>query len=589
MAETDTMTKPQDFTPASNTDPRRLTRAPDDRQFQIAPSLTDAQIARLMPFGIEDQAGTEDVIVHEGQRNVDFLVILSGRLEARHSNVDGTFTSLASHGRGGIIGEMATMTGQASLVFVSAMEPSTFLRVSPDNLRKLLVEDSEISDILLFTFMERRARLRERNLTAIQLFGSSLDRHTHQVREFLTRNNIPHSYTDVQKCEDAAEFINGACRIPIADMPLLKLRNGEVMRNPSAEDIAKAFGLDHINEGELWDSVVVGAGPAGLAAAVYAASEGLKVTVIDSTAPGGQASTSSKIENYLGFPTGISGRELADRAAAQALKVGVPIATPVGATARDCAGEAYVITAKDGRKIMTRSIVVASGAQYRKLPVDDLKLYEGQGVFYAATGMEAQLCEGAEVTLIGGGNSAGQAAVFLATVAKHVHIHVRRPDLVATMSTYLIRRIEEAPNITVHGNSSIVALHGRDRVGDVSKGGEGSKRLEAIDIHYADRDEVERRDCRHLFTFIGAEACTDWLSGCVALDQNGFVKTGNDLTPMELVRSEWKLDRSPTLYETSRPRIYAVGDVRAGSVKRVASAVGEGSVVVQFIHRAIAE
>ncbi|MBV6634204.1 MAG: FAD-dependent oxidoreductase [Alphaproteobacteria bacterium] len=565
----------------------KLTRAPNDVPHSIRPILTDAQVDRLRPFGVEDSAGTEEVVISEGQRNVDFLVILSGRLEARHSNSDGTYTSLADHGAGGIMGEIATMSGQASLVFVSALEPTTFVRISPDNLRRVLVEDSEISDIILSTFMARRERMRERSLTAIQLFGSSLDNNTHRVREFLTRNNIPHGYTDVQKCEDSAEFITGACRIPIGDMPLLKLRTGEILRNPSGQEIAKQFGLDHINEGELWDVVVVGAGPAGLASAVYAASEGLKVSVIDGTAPGGQASTSSKIENYLGFPTGISGRDLADRAAAQAQKFGVQLATPVGAKSLDCSSEAYVITTSDDRELMTRSIIVASGAKYRKLPIDGLADYEGQGVFYAATGMEAQLCEGAEVTLVGGGNSAGQAAVFLASVAKHVHIHVRKPDLTSSMSAYLIRRIDEAENITVHGHSSIVGLDGEERpsAGD----GHGSRRLRSVTIHYADRDETEVRECRHLFTFIGAEACTDWLSGCVALDAGGFVKTGADLSPMELVRSEWTLERTPTLYETSRPRIYAVGDVRAGSVKRVASAVGEGSVVVQFVHRAIAE
>ncbi|MEM6902556.1 MAG: FAD-dependent oxidoreductase [Pseudomonadota bacterium] len=567
-----------------------LVRATNDIPASIRPILTAAQVDRLRPFGVEDQADTEAVIIREGQRPVDFLVVLSGRLEARHSNADGTFTSLADHGAGGILGEIATMSGQASLVFVSALEPSRFIRITPDNLRRVLVEDSEISDIILSTFMARRERMRERNLTAIQLFGSSLDNNTHRVREFLTRNNIPHAYTDVQKCEDTAEFITGACRIPIAEMPLLKLRSGELLRNPSAQDIARKFGLDHINEGELWDLVVVGAGPAGLASAVYAASEGLKVTVIDGTAPGGQASTSSKIENYLGFPTGITGRDLADRAAAQAQKFGVQIATPVGAKSLDCSQEAYVITTSDDRQIMTRSLVVASGAMYRKLPVADLMAYEGQGIFYAATGMEAQLCEGAEVTLVGGGNSAGQAAVFLASVAKHVHIHVRKPDLTSSMSAYLIRRIEEAPNITVHGNSAIVGLHGKDRSSSEDPDRQGSsRRLEGIDIHYADRNETEYRACRHLFTFIGAEACTDWLSGCVALDDRGFVKTGGDVTPMEMVRSTWALDRVPTLYETSRPRIYAVGDVRSGSVKRVASAVGEGSVVIQFVHRALAE
>jgi thioredoxin reductase (NADPH) len=322
------------------------------------------------------------------------------------------------------------------------------------------------------------------------------------------------------------------------------------------------------------DLVVVGAGPAGLAAAVYAASEGLDVLVIETVAPGGQAGTSSKIENYLGFPTGISGQALAGRALVQAQKFGATINVACSAVRLRCERRPYTVELSDGRAVKASSIVIASGAQYRVLPLENLSRFVGNGVYYAATHMESKLCQGEEIVIVGGGNSAGQAAVFLAGSCRHVHILVRSGGLADSMSRYLIRRIEETPSITLHPHTQLTAL-------------EGSDRLERITWRSAQKPQDERRDIAHVFLMTGAQPNTQWLDGCLLLDEKGFVRTGADFSVGELAGAGWSLARSPYLSETSIPGVFAVGDVRAGSVKRVASAVGEGSICIQFVHRAL--
>ena len=331
------------------------------------------------------------------------------------------------------------------------------------------------------------------------------------------------------------------------------------------------LGFDDLDETEVCDVVVVGAGPAGLAASVYAASEGLSVTAIDNGSPGGQAGTSSKIENYLGFPTGISGQELAQRAVTQAAKFGTRMANPVNAIKLVPQAADYEVQFADGRRVRGRSVVLATGASYQRLDVADSDRYQGCGLYYGATAMESEMCAGTDVIVVGGGNSAGQGAVYLSKHARSVHILVRRDGLGETMSRYLIRRIEETPNIHLHCRSEITRL-----IGDGS-------RLQAVEYRNRRANETVRVDTQSVFLFLGASPCTTWLRGTVALDEKGFIKTGPDLEPEELAQHE----RAPTLFETSLPRVYAVGDVRSGSVKRVASAVGEGSIVVQFIHRAL--
>ena len=365
--------------------------------------------------------------------------------------------------------------------------------------------------------------------------------------------------------------------VTAADVPVLICRGESVLRDPANEEIADCLGFNQaIDPEQVRDLVVVGAGPAGLAAAVYGASEGLDVLVLESTAPGGQAGSSSKIENYLGFPTGISGQELTGRAHTQTQKFGAQVMIAHGARRLECARKPYGLAIGDGRRVPARAVIIATGAEYRRLPLPNLSRFEGAGVYYGATFMEAQLCAGEEVVVVGGANSAGQAAVFLAETAKRVHVLVRSEGLAASMSRYLIRRIEQSPVIELRTRTELVDLEGGDH-------------LERVTWRDGRSGATETRDLRHVFLMTGAEPATRWLAGCVVLDGKGFIKTGADLSPEELATARWPLARPPFLLETSRPGVFAVGDVRAGSVKRVASAVGEGSVAVSFVHRVLHE
>ena len=347
------------------------------------------------------------------------------------------------------------------------------------------------------------------------------------------------------------------------------------MRNPTNSQIADCLGFnEEIDQRRVGDVVIVGAGPAGLAAAVYGASEGLDVIVLESNVPGGQAGSSSRIENYLGFPTGISGLELTGRAHAQALKFGAHIMVARGATRLACDGQRYTVEIEKGVRIAARAVIIATGVEYRRPALENLTTFEGAGVYYAATPMEAQLCAGEEVAIVGGGNSAGQAAVFLASTARRVHMLVRGPGLAETMSRYLVRRIEENPAIVLRTSTQIVAL-------------EGDGQLTRVGWRDDRTGEVETHDIRHVFLMTGAVPNTRWLDGCLALDDKGFVKTGPDLSSDDLAHARWPLARQPYLLETSRPRIFAVGDVRGGNVKRVASAVGEGSIAVALVHQVL--
>jgi thioredoxin reductase (NADPH) len=362
-----------------------------------------------------------------------------------------------------------------------------------------------------------------------------------------------------------------------ADIPVIVCRGEIVLRHPTDAQIADCLGFNpSVDAAHVHDVVVVGAGPAGLAAAVYAASEGLDVLVIEARYPGGQAGASSKIENYLGFPTGISGQALAGRAYAQAQKFGAPVLVARSAVRLECGDKPYIVHVGDASTIRTRSIVIATGAEYRKPPLADLPRFEGVGVYYAATFMEAQLCADEAVIVIGGGNSAGQAAVFLAQTARHVHLLVRSDGLADTMSRYLIRRIEEHPALTLHPHTEIVALEGVDS-------------LERVSWRNNATGEVATHDVRHVFVMTGAVPATQWVNGCLALDAKGFIPTGADLSREILVDARWPRSRSPYLLETTLPGVFAVGDVRAGNVKRVASAVGEGSIAISFVHRVLAE
>jgi thioredoxin reductase (NADPH) len=430
--------------------------------------------------------------------------------------------------------------------------------------------DAALGEVFLRAFILRRVYLISHKVGDAVLIGSSNSADTLRLRGFLSRNAHPFTYLDVEKDPDVQSLLDHF-EIRVTDIPVLICRGELVLRNPSNAEAAACFGLNAgIDESSVYDLIVVGAGPSGLAAAVYGASEGLNVLVIESNAPGGQAGSSSRIENYLGFPMGISGQELASRAFFQAEKFGANISVARSAAALKCARPPYVVQFEDGGSVQSRSLIVATGAQYRKLDLPNLAQFEGVGVYYGATLVEAQICTDQEVAIVGGGNSAGQAALYLSTVAKHVYLLVRGPALSETMSRYLISRIEACSAITLKAFTEIEAL-------------EGNGHLERT--HWRNTQTGERFTCgvQHLFLMTGACPNTAWLKGCVALDAKQFIKTGAD------AGDAWPLSRPPYMLETSQPGIFAVGDVRAGSMKRVAAAVGEGSMAVQFVHKVLAE
>jgi thioredoxin reductase (NADPH) len=454
-------------------------------------------------------------------------------------------------------------------------EPGVVIQLTRDQMHALIQADAEMSEVLMTALIYRRMELVARGIGDALLIGSLHSAATIRIRAFLTRNGHPFKYLDLDRDADVRDLLD-RFQVDPTEIPVLIGRGEAPLKNPSEQAIADRLGFNvRIDQAQLRDVVIVGAGPAGLAAAVYAASEGLDALVIEATSPGGQAGSSSRIENYLGFPTGISGHDLAGRAYAQAQKFGAAVMVAKGAAGLCCERMPYLVRLHDGATIPARSVIIATGARYRKPALANLPQFEGAGVYYSATFMEEAQLGDDDVIVVGGANSAGQAAVFLSRTGRRIHVLVRSDGLSATMSRYLIRRIEETPTIHVRTQTEIAALEG--------------------DTHL---ERVQWRDCtgivtthiiRHVFLMTGAEASTDWLSGCLALDPKGFVKTGPDLTPQDLAAAQWPLDRSPYLLETSRPGVFAVGDVRCGNIKRVASAVGEGSIAVSFVHRVLAE
>lgn len=532
------------------------------------PKLEDAQIARLAAFGQQGQAEAGAILFDQGDATHGIFVVLDGSIEIVGISRDDSAPRVLQ--RGMFTGEVNQLSGRRSLVQCRTREASLLLEIGRENLRQIFQTDATLGEILLRAFLLRRIYLIAHSAGDALLVGSSHSADTLRLRGFLARNGHPHTYVDVERDPDFQTILD-QFQIGVADIPVLICRGELVLRNPTNAEAAECFGLNAgIDEGGVYDLIVVGAGPSGLAAAVYGASEGLNVLVVETTAPGGQAGCSSRIENYLGFPTGISGQDLAGRAFVQAEKFGAHIAVARSARALKCARPPYTIDLDDGKSVQARSIIVAAGAQYRRLPLPNLTQFEGSGVYYGATQVEAQLCSNEEVAIVGGGNSAGQAAVFLSAQAKHVHLLVRGPGLADTMSRYLISRIEASKQITLRTYTEVEAL-------------EGGARLERIRWRQVQTGEREDRDIQHLFLMTGASPNTAWLNGCLALDSKQFIKTGAD------TGADWPLQRAPFLLETNLPSVFAVGDIRAGSVKRVASAVGEGSMAVQFVHKVLAE
>jgi thioredoxin reductase (NADPH) len=546
-----------------------------ERAGQIFPTLTPEQIARVAAHGRRRSVSAADLLVRMGDTTVPFFVVVSGRIEIIQPRGAGE-TLVAVHGPGQFTGETNMISGRRALFTARAAEAGEVIEVDRDRLVALVQTDAELGEIFMRAFVLRRVELISHGTGDVALVGSSHSSATLRVKEFLTRNGHPYAYLDIEKDPDVQALLD-KFKVGVEDIPVLICRGERVLKNPTNREIAECLGFnDRIDETHVRDVVIVGAGPAGLAAAVYGASEGLDVLVLESNAPGGQAGSSSRIENYLGFPAGVSGQELAARAYTQAEKFGAQISIARDAVGLACTRKPYVLELDNGAHISTRTVVIASGARYRRLDVGRLSDFEGAGVYYGATFVEAQLCRGEEVVVIGGGNSAGQAAVFMADIASHVHMLVRADGLAATMSRYLIRRIEEHPKITLRTLCRIEAL-------------EGDGHLEKVRWRDDCRPASEEHAVRHVFVMTGADPATAWLGGCVALDGHGFIKTGPDLNAADLAALEWPLARAPFLLETSRPGVFAVGDVRAGNVKRVASAVGEGSIAISFVHRVLAE
>ena len=553
------------------------TRTPDvnpSRASLLFPTLTAAQIARIEAHGVKRQVRPGEVLFEPGVHVAPFFVVTAGEIEIVRPSGDAE-TMVAVQGPGAFTGEANLLHGRPSFMRARANQAGEVIELTREQLLGLIQTDPEISNVLMRAFIYRRVELIAQGLGDVVLVGSTHSAATLRIKEFLTRNGHPFAYLDLDRDADVQQLLD---RFHVAgvDIPVLICRGDVVLRNPTIQKIADCLGYnDTIDRAHVRDVLIVGAGPAGLAAAVYGASEGLNVLVVESNAPGGQAGSSSRIENYLGFPTGVSGQELAGRALTQAEKFGAEIMIAKGATALTCDRQPYSIQLDDGPRIPARTIVIATGAEYRRPAIPNLSRFEGAGVYYSATFMESQLCGGEEVVVVGGGNSAGQAAVFLSQTAKRVCMLVRSKGLAESMSRYLIRRIEETPSIVLHPCTEIVAL-------------DGDGHLESVEWRNPE-GAVERHDIRHIFLMTGAVPNTAWLGGCVALDPKGFVETGSDISRDDLAAARWPLARPPHLLETSLRGVFAAGDVRGGNIKRVASAVGEGSIAISFVHRVLAE
>ena len=548
-----------------------------DARTQAFPILTETQIARLRPASKLRKVKPGDILFQPDDTEVPFFVLLSGSMEIVQPDLKGE-RLIATHSPGGFTGEITMISGQRCLVRGRVTGAGEFLEIPAEGLRSLVARDAELSEIFMRAFILRRLALITSGFGNVIVMGSRHCADTLRIREFLSRNTHPYTYIDLDTDKTSQELLE-RFDVKTEDVPVVICNGRTVLRNPSTQEVADCLGFNvSIDQSQVRDLIIVGAGPSGLAAAVYAASEGLDALVIETDAPGGQAGSSSKIENYLGFPTGIAGQELAARAIAQAQKFGAKMMVAHSVVELRCKNRPYHVVLDNGNVLAARSIVISTGAQYNKPPIANLSRFEGQGVYYGATHMESQLCVNEDVIVVGGGNSAGQAAVFLSQSARKVHMLVRSGSLSDTMSRYLIQRITRNPAIELHYKTEITGL-------------EGGRELERVTWRDNSTGESSIHDIQHVFIMSGASPRTEWLRGCVAMDDKGFILTGRDLDASTglVPPSVWPLTRAPQMLETSLPGVFAVGDVRYGNVKRVASAVGEGAIAIYLVHRALAE
>ncbi len=553
------------------TDNNQVYGMQSDKMFPI---LTEEQIARITRYGKVHPIKKGEILLNVGDHILRFFIVKQGEIQALQilGNTEKLFAVCRANQ---FTGELGLILGRHAFVKLRVSESGEVIEVNRENLLKLIQTDAELSEIFMRAYILRRVSLIAHQVSDVVFVGSRHSSDTLRIKEFLTRNGHPYCYVDVENDQAVGELLEHF-RIDVSSIPVVICRGETVLYNPANQQLASCLGFNEtIDTGRIYDVVVIGAGPSGLSAAVYSASEGLDVLILEENAPGGQAGSSSKIENYLGFPNGISGQELAGRALTQAQKFGAQIMIAEKAKSFSCERKPYVIQT-DNQKIQTKTIVIATGAQYRKLSLNNLSKFEGVGIYYGATFVEAQLCEGGEIIVVGGGNSAGQAAVFLSNYAEHVHILVRSNELAQSMSNYLIRRIEDNKKITAHMNTEIVKLEGNDR-------------LDKVQWRNNLSGEIETHNIGHVFVMTGASPNADWLKDCIVLDKQGFIKTGPELSREDLTGSQWSLDRSPYFLETSLPGVFATGDVRSKNIKRVAAAVGEGSSTVFFVHQVLQE
>jgi thioredoxin reductase (NADPH) len=532
------------------------------------PRLGSDAIAALEQRGVRRSVAVGDVLYADGDASYDFFAVLSGKVAIVQNDGCEDARTIGVHGPGRFLGELNLLTGEAVYLTARVVEAGEVIQVARKDLPDLIEAEQQLAETVMRAFLARRAILI--GLSAgPRVIGSRFSRDTQRLRVFMARNRFPHAFLDLEEDSGAEMFVRHFDLQP-SDTPIV-IHGHELLRNPSNDELARALGLRRPSRSEtVCDLIVVGAGPAGLAAAVYGASEGLETVVIDKIAAGGQAGTSTRIENYLGFPGGISGMELAERAILQARKFGARLLVPAGAGGFCRQDDHYRVRLADGESVDARTVVIATGARYRKLDVPRMDELTGLGVYYAATPMEADMCSGSDVAVVGGGNSAGQAAMFLSRKVNRVTLMCRRPDLSQTMSRYLIDQIERTGNIEVRHSTEVDEL-----IGD--------RGLEALMVRNGSGGP-KRVDVKALFVFIGADASTSWLNDEVQLDNKGFVLTGAELAAASEVDG-----RQPLTLETSAPGVFAVGDVRSGSIKRVASAVGEGSMAVRLVHEHLAE
>jgi thioredoxin reductase (NADPH) len=553
---------------------RSVSETPITKSDVVFPRLDDAQMATMEAAGRRQKMAAGEVVMSPGDLDFDLPVIVSGCFEVIDAIGTPGERVLVTYGPREFVGELNIITLEPQLLTVRAAMESEAIFVSREALRGIISRDTRLGDMIMNALVNRRTNLLAARSGA-RLIGHGGDPATRELREFLTRNRVPHRFIDIDASDLGAAAEDGR---PLADEELPVLFSGEkVLRAPTILEAATALNLRAPNKTAktTWDTLIVGGGPGGLGAAVYAATEGLSTILIDSTALGGQASTSSRIENYLGFPAGISGSDLTERAIAQARRFGLRTAVPERAESLRSEDGRYVVSLDSGDELAARTIILATGAEYRQLPIDDCDRLNGAGIYYAATLVEAQVCGSGPVAVVGGGNSAGQAAVFLSGSAERVALMVRRDNLGQTMSRYLIDEIEAIENIDVHYETEIREIHGDDHLGGLT-------------VEHNPSGERRQMDVGGLFIFIGADPCTEWLDGQLAKDDDGFLLTGGDLRVTHLDVDPINGGRPAMPLETSLPGVFAVGDGRTGSIKRVASAVGEGAMAVRLVHQYLA-